>query len=401
VRSTPFVLVVLALSACRVIQIDAVDPALVAAGSGAEVTVTGAGFDTGLVLSLQADQTTITLGAQVIDGEHAAATIPEAAPPGINDVVGSLDGAVARLPDGLEISDDFARVIFLDIGQGDATLVIAPDGETLLIDGGPNGRGDLLRAALDRWSAGRLDAVVVSHFDADHLGGVVDLLSGPDGTVGNTDDLVPDVRLSPVDDGGCDSVTCGRFRGLAAQPFTAPRPGDTIALGAMQVTVVAADGDVGDGLIDGANDDNERSVVVRLDFGGRTVLINGDLTGGGSGTADLETPLAERTGAVDVLRTGHHGSATSSAASALSRWSPRAAIFSLGTDNAFCHPEQGVLDRVAISSDTVWATGAGVVDDVDRCSGATDWPSNAHPGEGDIVLDISALGDLTLQGNVL
>ena len=107
---------------------------------------------------------------------------------------------------------------------------------------------------------------------------------------------------------------------------------------------------------------------------------------------------ADRTGPVDVLRVGHHGSKTSSTSTALNRWSPEVAIFSLGTDNAHCHPDQGVLDRVAVASRSVWSTGAGVVEDVSRCTAATSWPANAHAGEGDVVLDVSALGTLTMQG---
>ena len=70
------------------------------------------------------------------------------------------------------------QVDVLDIGQGDATLVIAPGGETLLIDGGPAGSLPELRAALETHAAGRLDAVVVSHFDADHLAGFIESMSG-------------------------------------------------------------------------------------------------------------------------------------------------------------------------------------------------------------------------------
>jgi beta-lactamase superfamily II metal-dependent hydrolase len=394
-------LVLSLLGGCRIVTIDSVEPALIAEGSGAEITVGGTGFDEGLVLSLVNDATSVTLAARVESAERVIATVPEAAPAGLYDVVGELGGAEGRLPDGLEISADVTRVVFVDVGQGDSTIVVAPGGETLLIDGGKAGRGDVVAAALDTYAAGRLDAVVVSHFDADHLAGVVELLAGPDGTVGNTDDIVPAVRLSPDDDGSCDSVTCGRFRGLAAQPFTAPAVGDTIPLGAVTATVLAVDGDVGDGPISGATDDNERSVVVRLDFGGRSVLITGDLTGGGDGTADLETPLADKTGPVDVLRLGHHGSRTSSTQSALSRWSPRAAVFSLGTDNTYCHPAQEVVDRVALAADTMWSTGAGIVEAVDRCGVATDWPASARAGEGDVVLDITATGQLTLQGDPL
>ena len=118
-------------------------------------------------------------------------------------------------------------------------------------------------------------------------------------------------------------------------------------------------------------------------------------------TVDLETPLAELTGPVDVLRVGHHGSQTSSALSALQRWAPRLAVLSLGTDNAYCHPHPDVLSRLATLATHIAATGSGIVDDSGGCTGPTNWPPNAQPDLGDIVVELSADGTLTLEGEVL
>lgn len=386
---------------CREVAVTGVEPSVVAVG-GADVVVSGLGFAEDLALALLRDGTEVTLGGIVVqDEETADAVVPAAAPPGVYDVVARAGGAEDALEDALEVSDAVARFVFIDVGQGDATLVVAPGGETLLIDGGPAGSGVELRAALDLHAGGRLDAVVVSHFDADHLAGVVELLSGPDGSAGTGDDLLPAVRLAPVDDMGCDTATCSRYRALAGYPFETPAVGDALELGEIEAEIVAVDGDLGGGPVSGATDDNERSVVVVLRFAERSVLVAGDLTGGGNGTADLETPLAGRTGPVDVLRTAHHGSITSSASTALSRWAPRLAVFSLGTDNAFCHPHPVALGNVAAVAQRIVSTGAGVVEDVDRCGAATAWPPHADEGLGDVVVDVSADGTITLQGDPL
>ncbi|MFZ9889062.1 MAG: ComEC/Rec2 family competence protein, partial [Myxococcota bacterium] len=165
-------------------------------------------------------------------------------------------------------------------------------------------------------------------------------------------------------------------------------------LGEIEVEIVAADGIVGNSPIAGANDDNERSIAVLVTFAGRRLLVTGDLTGGGESTADLETPLAAITGPVDVLRTGHHGSKTSSNEAALSTWSPTIAIISAGTDNPYCHPVEEVLMRIAAHAGEVLVTGAGIVDDGDRCGGPTIAPANVFLGMGNIEIGITVAGDL-------
>jgi len=101
------------------------------------------------------------------------------------------------------------------------------------------------------------------------------------------------------------------------------------------------------------------------------------------------------TGPVDVLRTAHHGSATSSNAASVATFSPSYAIISVGTDNTYCHPVPAVLSRIAAASSQVIATGAGIDLDADDCGYATSAASNVELGAGDIVLDIDALGEIT------
>lgn len=370
---------------------------------GGTVEIEGAGFGAETRFSL-ASSVEVSLQVEELSAGLATASVPRAAPAGVYDLRATDGGAEAELPRAVRVITGGLDVHFLDVDQGDATLVVAPGGQTLLIDGGPRSAGPVLRAAIDERARGRLDAVVLSHTDADHLGGLVELLQGEDGEPGTGDDLVPSTRLAGVDDGSCTSEVCADLRRLAAWPFDTPEVGDAIEplnADGVTATVVAVDGDVGGGKLGGADDDNERSMVVQLAFGGRTVLITGDLTGGGAGEADVESALAQRTGPVDVLRVSHHGSATSSAPAALGAWQPRALVLSLGTDNAYCHPAPEVLTRLGAIGEPIYATGAGIVVDTARCGGETPWPAQARVGLGSFSLTVLADGALSLAGDSL
>lgn len=392
----------LSLASCGpLLHIDAATPN--PASPGALLTVEGAGFGDGLQLALEQGGTSIRLqGVDVADTANASGVIPDAAPPGTYELVARVGDATAVLDD-VRIVPGGARVHFLDVGQGDATLIVAPSGETLLIDGGPVDAGGIVRTAIKDLAGGRLDAVILTHTHADHLGGMVPVLAGEDGVAGTDDDLVPAIRYSYVDDGQCTSDLCGRARNLASWPFTVAAPGDSFALGDVTVELVASDGDVGNGAgrLSGVDDENERSVASLITFAGRKLLVLGDLTGGGEGEANIEAPLATQTGPIDVLRTGHHGSDTSSNQAALASWQPRALILSLGTDNQFCHPSGGALSRLVATAAPMYVTGSGTVVDVARCDGATDWPANARPGLGAIRLEIATNGALTIEGDTL
>lgn len=392
-------LLVCGVAACSPLRIEGMTPTRVAPGGA--LVVTGAGFASGLSLTLEGPGLEVQLqDLSVDDATTASGVVPTATPPGDYELVAELDGSEARF-DGLRVVTGGVSVHFLDIGQGDATLVVAPGGESLLIDGGPRDAASSVRDAVSTLARGRLDAVVLSHTDADHLGGLVELLAGADELPGTSDDIVPSVRSAYADDGSCTSDLCGDARSLLAWPFSVPSPGDVIPLGDAEVTIVAADGDVGSGRVAGVDDENERSLVVRVDFGGRSVLILGDLTGGGSGEADVEGPLALQTGPVDVVRVAHHGSNTSSSAAAYDRWQPRALVLSLGSDNAFCHPGDEALLRLVATGAPIYSTGAGIVGDTERCGGPTPWPASARVGLGTMTLEMGVDGSLKLQGDEL
>ena len=380
-----------ALMACGPAVI-AVAPGTVAPGDAVEIY--GTGLSTTATARLQGS-TSIQLQVTASTSSTVEARVPGATPAGVYDVVVTSDGVDAVLAGGLTVVAGRVSVRFVDVGQGDATLITGPDGQSLLIDGGPASASDVVTQAVN--DVGGVDHVALTHTDADHLAGLTALLAGDDGGAGTDDDSVPRTRWIGHDDALCTSQLCNRFRALRAR-FERPLVGDTLDLGGATIEVVGRDGDFGAvGAID-VDDENERSLALLLRFGGRTVFIGGDLTGGGLGTSDVEAAAARATGPVDVLRLNHHGSATSSSAAFLAALQPAAVIVSAGTDNPFCHPERGVVDRLRDAGPAVFSTGRGIVSDGARCDGATDWPAGSHVGVGTIELVIEEDGRLSVDG---
>lgn len=293
---------------------------------------------------------------------------------------------------------DAVRIVSVDVGQGDCTLIIGPDGTTLLIDGGGLNKEDTVWAAVDQYTGGRVDHVVATHYDADHLAGLAGFLLGPDGRAGTDDDGAANATVWDYgDDGTCSTQTCDRYRQSRRIRGANATVGQQFALGDATVTVVAVNGNLPDGTRVPVVDENERSVAVVVEHGVFRALVGGDLTGGGNGTADVETPLSRQVGRVDLLRVNHHGSETSSNSMALALWAPRAALVSVGTDNTYCHPAPSVVDRLGQTGAALFATGRGITAP-GRCT-ATAWPGQATVGVGDVVVDGFRDGAFTVDGS--
>jgi competence protein ComEC len=217
------------------------------------------------------------------------------------------------------------RIVVMDIGQGDAILV-ADGGHNLLIDTGPS--GSVLRAALGRQGVRALDGVVLTHYHADHYGG----LSALRGVVRVPEVYVPAGGLkkqSRVVDEARMVAVGGRVEELVA--------GDRLNAGSIEIDVLAPLAAVEDPAT------NEASVVVLARRGDQSVLLTGDAESGvleHVAQAGLLRP-------VDVLKVGHHGSAISLDRSLLDVLTPRAAVISVGAGNRYGHPRPEPLALLA------------------------------------------------------
>lgn len=205
------------------------------------------------------------------------------------------------------------RVAFLDVGQGDATLVQA-GGAAVLVDAGPPGAP--VARHLRRFGVRRLDALVVTHDALDHHGSAVQAVAA----------APPRLLL----DGGAPA----RLRAAAARRV-APAAGQTLRLGPLTLRVLwppATPAEPG-------ADPNDRAVVLEAEAGGTRVLLPADAESPVLGGADLR--------AAHVLKVGHHGSADDGLGSVLARVAPRVAVISAGAGNRHGHPAPATLAALA------------------------------------------------------
>lgn len=230
-------------------------------------------------------------------------------------------GTAALVPRRLE-------VVFLDVGQGDAIAVGAPGGAWAAVDTGRTGRE--LAAFLRARGVRRLHWWAVSHFDADHAGGM-DLLAR----------LYPGALLvTPEGDGAALPAVDGAWSAAAGggRPHLAAGRGDRLRLGPVPVHVLGPPA----GALAAGWSENDRSLVLRVDWAGWRVLLAGDIEAAAEASL-LEAGLSLQ---ADVLKVAHHGSDTSTSAAWLAQVRPRVAVISVGRRNGYGHPHGPVLQRL-------------------------------------------------------
>lgn len=286
------------------------------------------------------------------------------------------------------------KIIVLDVGQGDAQLVIGPEGRTMLIDGGPPDTGPPeIFAEMEIEAVDRLDWIVATHYDSDHIGGLPEILEefpSPFGLIDRGDSLE-------------NSLAYGAYLDEADNRRETAFPGEVFPLGGgVTATVVVVNGRYSDGRSIHLNPDeeNESSIGLLIAYGKFKYFTAGDLTGGGAPggyeTKDLESWAGEIVGDIDVLHVGHHGSATSTNDNFLELTRPEAALISVGKDNDYGHPSETVLRRleksaVAVSrtdqQGTIRLISDGESYEVDYISTkTTQLQSRSEPGDKAVVL---------------
>jgi competence protein ComEC len=257
---------------------------------------------------------------------------------------------VATHPFSASLERGKLEITTLDVGQGDAIFAAFPDGRTLLLDGGGlfgTARAGGFRSGLDigeqvvspyLWSRGvrRLDVVALSHAHQDHLDGLHAVLENfRVGELWVGRDVASPAYRTLLE-------TAAR-RGVPVVHLTR---GHRFTWGEVRGALLWPERQEGPA----AAAQNNDSLVLRLDFGGTSALLAGDIE------RDVERQLAAQGAMLDVdyLKVPHHGSRTSATREFMEAVTPQAAAISLSATNPFGHPHAEVLERLA-------AAGAGVL----------------------------------------
>ncbi len=225
-------------------------------------------------------------------------------------------------------------VIFMDVGQGDATLIKFPDNKTMLIDAGQRNfredyGKDVVLPVLSHFGVNQLTWVVMSHPHSDHIGGLVSVIKTiPVDTVWDTH----------IDYGSWTYQHLKKRFSENGSTIKHVQKGEVYALdnGAV-IQIIAPD----TAFVKETSIINNSSIVMKLSYGETEILFTGDLEEeGDSFLLTLSNHLDS-----DVLKVAHHGSITSSTTPVIEAVSPEIAIVSVGKNNKFRHPSNVVLDR--------------------------------------------------------
>lgn len=230
------------------------------------------------------------------------------------------------------------EVVYFYVRQGDATLIRTPGGKNILIDGGKctssfnrfDAAERVIIPYLKKHGITRLNLVIGTHPDFDHIGGLVTLLKDKDIDVGTYIDPGKDHTTSYYR----DLLELVKERGIR---YKIGRAGIRIDLEEGIESEIVSPSSLFD-------DNNECSVVLHLKYGNASFLFTGDAEEGAE--IGMESNYGDALRSV-ILKVGHHGSRGSSTMGFLRKVKPKIAVISCGKRNQFGHPHKETLERLA------------------------------------------------------
>ena len=239
---------------------------------------------------------------------------------------------------GTTVSTGEMQVTFLDVGQGDCTIV-RTEGHAAVVDTGNNDQGEKVVSYLEDQGIDTLDYLLLTHPDADHIGGGGNVLEGLE--VKKV--IMPDVEN---DTKTYDEVAedIERYQVEVIHP----EKGDTFPLGDAEFTILCPEEE-----LESSSDMNGSSVGIKLVHGENSFVMCGDAE------ERSEEAMVKQFGSeleCDVLKCGHHGSSTATSDEFLKKTDPVWAVISCGTDNSYGHPHAEVLDKLEQADTQVYRT---------------------------------------------
>ncbi len=220
------------------------------------------------------------------------------------------------------------NIHFVDVGQGDCTFIETPQGKTILIDGGEN---SILSYILDRGYT-KIDYIIISHFDSDHVGGILEILQKLK------------VGQAVIGKQGENSENFIKFIEIAKKKkinVKVVKRGDRIMIDKQVYIDVLWPKEelIEDNVL------NNNAIVTKLNYMGVTVLFTGDIE-----EIAEDSMISEYKDTnflkCNILKVAHHGSKTSSTGEFLQMAKPQIALIGVGENNKYGHPSQEILERI-------------------------------------------------------
>ena len=265
-----------------------------------------------------------TLSTAGFSGQQTAVQAPGASSQSASSVPSDTAQASANV-----------TIKFIDVGQGEAILIALPE-KTMLIDAGPTGSAPKIAQGLQELGRDKIDYLVATHPDEDHIGGMADVISNTQiGTIyapNKTNNTATYRKFLAAIQNNNLQITLAEAGTIIDQT-------DAYKLEILWPTKDA-----------NFPDTNDYSIIIKLTVGNKTFLFTGD--------APTNAILNSNPGHIDVLKVSHHGSRTGTTEQLVRKLSPTYAVVSYALDNSYGHPMQSVLNALHKHSVEIWGTGA-------------------------------------------
>ncbi|MCM1039260.1 MAG: MBL fold metallo-hydrolase [Ruminococcus sp.] len=234
----------------------------------------------------------------------------------------------------LAANTDEMQVHFIDVGQGDSTLVTC-GGHAMLIDAGDDFQGTAIQNYLQKQGIKKLDYLILTHPDSDHIGGAPVII---------TKFSIDKVFVSNYEK---DNKTYQKLiQALDNKDlgYSTPKPGTQYTLGTATITILAPDAEY--------DNPNDASLALRIKNGNNTFLFTGDA----GEDAEKDILASGYDISADVYKVGHHGSKYSTSADFFKAVAPSYAVISCAEGNSYGHPHAETLNTLRINGVKVYRT---------------------------------------------
>jgi beta-lactamase superfamily II metal-dependent hydrolase len=236
----------------------------------------------------------------------------------------------------------------IDVGQGDCFLIVSPSGKKVLIDGGDTGKGlKVILPYLLSHGISSIDYVIASHFHADHIGGLDEVINGLGGSW--------KISVTAYDRGGTyNSKAFQEYIASVGDKRKTILPDQIIDLGdGVTLKCIASNGYVPSGKVYYGDDENALSVVLLLKYHTFDMYFGGDIN------LSIEPYLVFYAADVDIYKVSHHGSSTSSSLTLLNTLKPEVSVIPVGDGNPYGHPHYETISRLININSYIYQTETG------------------------------------------